>query len=68
MIWLGDALASVETAALEEAKRRAPDNAADRSTRLELMARPILENDDPDQIEAFGRELLSHAAAERAWS
>lgn len=65
MIWLGDALTSVESAVDEEVARRNPDNRADRETRLALRAFPIIDNGDPDQIEAFARELLAHAAAWR---
>ncbi|WP_267427983.1 hypothetical protein [Methylobacterium sp. GC_Met_2] len=66
MVWLGDALTSVDSAVDKEAARRLPDNSADRETRLLLRARPIIDNGDPDAIEVFARELLAHAEAERA--
>ena len=65
MQWLGDALTDVETAANDEARRRRPANADDRETRLEILAQPVIQNGDPDETEAFARELLAHAAAWR---
>jgi hypothetical protein len=64
MQWLGDALTGVESAADEEARRRQPTTRCDRETRLEMLARPIIQNGDPDEMAAFARELLDHAAAE----
>ncbi|MCJ2124777.1 hypothetical protein [Methylobacterium sp. J-077] len=66
MQWLGDALTDVETAANDEARRRRPTTSSDRETRLEMLALPVIQNGDPDQTEAFARELLAHAEAERA--
>ncbi|MCJ2093988.1 MULTISPECIES: hypothetical protein [unclassified Methylobacterium] len=66
MQWLGDALTDVETAVDKEAARRLPDNASDRETRLSMLAVQTIDNGDPEAIEAFARELLAHAAAERA--
>ena len=66
MQWLGDALTDVETAANNEARRRRPGNRSDRETRLEMLALPVIQNGDPDETEAFARELLAHAEAERA--
>ncbi|MCJ2049658.1 hypothetical protein [Methylobacterium sp. J-070] len=65
MQWLGDALTDVETAANKEARRRRPANSADRETRLEMLALPVIQNGDPDEAEAFARELSAHAEAER---
>lgn len=65
MQWLGDALTDVETAANNEARRRRPASRADRETRLEILALPVIQNGDPDETEAFARELLAHAEAER---
>jgi hypothetical protein len=65
MQWLGDALTDVETAANNEARRRIPENDADRETRLEMLALPAIQNGGPNEIEAFGRDLLAHAEAER---
>ena len=65
MQWLGDALTDVETAANNEARRRRPATSDDRETRLEMLALPVIQNGDPDEIEAFARELLAHAEAER---
>ncbi|MCJ2016880.1 hypothetical protein MKK84_05465 [Methylobacterium sp. E-065] len=65
MQWLGDALTDVETAATDEARRRPPTNRTDRETRLKILAVPIVQNGDPDETEAFARELLAHVQAER---
>lgn len=65
MQWLGDALTDVESAANDEARRRRPTTACDRETRLEMLARPTIQNGDPDQIEAFALELVGHATLER---
>jgi hypothetical protein len=65
MQWLGDALTDVETAANNEARRRTPLINADRETRLEMLALPVIQNGDPDETEAFARELLAHVEAER---
>lgn len=65
MHWLGDALTDIEAAVDKEVARRAPDTHADRETRLAMLAVPIINDGDPDAIEAFARELLDHAAAER---
>ncbi|WP_419828327.1 hypothetical protein [Methylobacterium sp.] len=66
MHWLGDALTEVESAVDREVRRRVPPNSAARETRLEMLAAPVIQNGDPEQIEAFARELLAHAEAERA--
>ncbi|MCJ2097678.1 hypothetical protein [Methylobacterium sp. E-046] len=68
MQWIGDALTDVESAAHCEARRRAPANSFDRETRLSMLAVTTLDNGDSDEIEAFARELLAHAAAERTGS
>ncbi|MCJ2070060.1 hypothetical protein MKK75_14860 [Methylobacterium sp. J-030] len=64
MQWLGDALTDVETAANDEARRRRPTTRADRETRLEMLALPVIRNGDPDETAAFARELLAHVEAE----
>ncbi|MGU3407906.1 hypothetical protein [Methylobacterium brachiatum] len=66
MHWLGDALTDVESAANKEARGRRAATAADRETRLAILAMPVVENGDPDETAAFARELLAHAEAERA--
>ncbi|MCJ2019967.1 hypothetical protein MKK84_21465 [Methylobacterium sp. E-065] len=66
MQWLGDALTDVETAAIDEARRRSPTNRTDRETRLKILAVPVIQNGDPDETEAFAHQLLAHAEAERA--
>ena len=65
MQWLGDALTDVESTVNKEVRRRRPADRNDRETRLEMLAPPVIQNGDPDQIEAFADELLAHAAAER---
>ncbi|SFN00424.1 hypothetical protein [Methylobacterium pseudosasicola] len=62
--WLGDALTDVETAAFDEARRRRPTTHADRETRLKMLARPVIQNGDPDEIAAFAGELAAHSLAE----
>jgi hypothetical protein len=64
MLWLGDALTSVESAVDKEAARRRPANPVDREIRLMMRARPIIDNGDPDEIATFAGELLAHATAE----
>ena len=66
MQWLGDALTDVESAAAGEARRRVPTDSSERETRLSMLAVTTINNGDPDEIEAFARELLAHAEAERA--
>ncbi|MCJ2055934.1 hypothetical protein MKL09_05140 [Methylobacterium sp. J-048] len=66
MQWLGDALTDVETATSAEAARRVPGNSSERGRRLSIWAASVIDNDDPKSIEAFARELLAHAEAERA--
>ena len=66
MQWLGDALTDVEREAAEEAQRRAPADSSERETRLSMLAGTTINNGDPDEIEAFARELLAHAEAERS--
>ena len=61
MQWLGDALSNVQHAANEEAKRRVAANSDDREIRWQIIARPILENDDPAEIAAFARDLRNYA-------
>ena len=65
MNWLGDALTDVESAANKEARGRQATTAADRETRLVILALPTVENGDPDKTAAFARELLAHAKAGR---
>ncbi|MCJ2064374.1 hypothetical protein MKK63_16870 [Methylobacterium sp. J-088] len=65
MRWLGDALTDVETAANEEARRRRPTTPCDRETRLSTLAATTIGNGDPDEIEAFARDLTAHAEAAR---
>lgn len=62
---LGDALTAVESAAEAEAKRRTPSGEGERETRLYMLATATIDNGDPGEIEAFARELLAHAEAER---
>ncbi|MCJ2012652.1 hypothetical protein [Methylobacterium sp. J-076] len=66
MASVGDALTAVESAAEREAHRRNPSNQAERETRLYMLAPAAIDNGAPDEIEAFARELLAHAEAERA--
>ncbi|SDO51191.1 hypothetical protein SAMN05216360_1258 [Methylobacterium phyllostachyos] len=65
MHWLGDALTDVESAVDREVAGRVAGDRSGRETRLSMRAVPIIDNGDPDAIEAFARELLDHAAAER---
>ena len=37
----------------------------DRETRLSMLAVTTIDNGDPDEIEAFARDLLAHAQTER---
>ena len=64
--WLGDALTDVESAADDEARQRRPP-ASLTTARLgwRCCRRPVIHNGDPDEIDAFARELLAHAEAER---
>ena len=62
---IGDALTEVESAAEKEAQRRTPTDRDDRETRLSMLAVTTIDNGDPDETEAFARELLAHAEAER---
>ena len=63
--WVGDALTAVESAVEKEAQRRTPTNRDDRETRLSMLAVTTIDNGDPDETEAFARDLLAHAEAER---
>ena len=63
--WIGDALTAVESAAAKEAAGRTPSDQDDREIRLSMLAVTTIDNGDPDEIEAFARELLAHAEAER---
>jgi hypothetical protein len=63
--WIGDALTAVETAVHKEARRRIRTNSTDRETRLQILALPVTQNGDDDELEAFARELLAHAVALR---
>ncbi|MGE8128926.1 hypothetical protein ACQKQD_18295 [Methylobacterium sp. NPDC080182] len=63
--WIGDALTAVETAVHEEARRRVPDGAFEREVRLQILAAPVTQNGDDDEVEAFARELLAHSVALR---
>jgi hypothetical protein len=65
MASVGDALTAVESAAEREAQRRNPSNQAERETRLFMLAPAAIDNGAPEEIEAFARELLAHAAADR---
>ena len=65
MQWLGDALTDVETAVREETQRRTPATRMDRERRLQILALPVVQNGDHDETEAFARDLLAHAKAER---
>ncbi|WP_267423164.1 hypothetical protein [Methylobacterium sp. GC_Met_2] len=65
MQWLGDALTDVETAVDRELDRRTPSDSHNREIWLTMRAWPVINDGDPDAIEAFARELLDHAAAER---
>ena len=64
--WIGDALTDVESAVNKEVRRRRPTSPVDRETRLEMLALPVIQNGDPDEAEAFARELLAHVESERA--
>jgi hypothetical protein len=63
--WLGDALTAVETAVHMEARRRTPASVFEREIRLQILAVPVTQNGDDEELEAFARELLSHALALR---
>ena len=63
--WIGDALTVVESAAAKEAAGRTPSGQDDRESRLSMLAVTTIDNGDPDEIEAFARDLLAHAQAER---
>ena len=65
MQWLGDALTDVESAAAGEARRRELTDSSERETCLSMLAVTTINNGDPYEIEAFARELLAHAEAER---
>ena len=65
LLWLGDALTDVETAVDRELDRRTPSDSHNREIWLTMRAWPVISDGDPDAIEAFARELLDHAAAER---
>lgn len=62
---LGDALTAVEYAAEREAERRSAGRLCDRKTRLYTLAPSVIDNEDPDELEAFAHELLDHATAQR---
>jgi hypothetical protein len=64
MIWLSDALGEVSFEAEKEAQRRTPTNSDERGTRLSMLAVATIDNDDPDIVAEFARELADHAAAE----
>ncbi|GJE13280.1 hypothetical protein [Methylobacterium longum] len=66
MQWIGDALTDVESAVNKEVRRRRPTSPVDRETQLEMLTPPVIQNGDPDEAEAFARELLAHAEAKRA--
>lgn len=65
MQWLGDALTDVETTAHNEARRRTPSHPMDRETRLQILARPTIQNGSTDETETLARELLAWVQAER---
>ncbi len=62
---LGDALTAVEYAAEREAERRSAGRRCDRKTRLYTLAPSVIDNEDPDELEAFAHELLDYATAQR---
>ena len=64
MQWLGDALAEVEGAAVNEARSRTPAATSDREARLYLLARSTIDDGSPDEAEAFARELMALVATE----
>ena len=64
MQWLGDALTDVEAATNDEARCRSPGDSSEREARLEMLALPVIQDGDPDEISAFAGELLAHALAE----
>ena len=66
MTVLGDALTEVETACIDEARRRAPTGRDEREIQFQLLALPVIQNGDLDEVEAFSRDLAAFAAAERA--
>ncbi|TXN52401.1 hypothetical protein [Methylobacterium sp. WL2] len=66
MQWLGEALADVADATRKEVQRRQPETPSDRETRLTILSRPVIQNGDPDETEAFARDLAAHVEAERA--
>ncbi|MCJ2023970.1 hypothetical protein [Methylobacterium sp. J-067] len=57
--WVSNALCAVLTEAVDEARRRAPDNSDDRVARLSMICAATLDNEDPAEIQAFARELLA---------
>lgn len=57
--WVSNALCAVFTEAVDEARRRAPDNSDDRVARLSMICAATLDNEDPAEIQAFARELLA---------
>lgn len=63
--WVGDALTAVESAVHREARRRVPVNDFEREIRLQILALPVTQNGDDNEVEAFARELLAHAIALR---
>ena len=66
MQWLRDALSNMQHAANEEARRRLPTNSNDREIRWKIIARPVLENDDPAEIASFARDLREYAKQQGA--
>ena len=66
MQWLGEALADVADATRKEVQRRQPETPGDRETRLTILSRPVIQNGDRDETEAFARDLVAHVETERA--
>ncbi|MBE7203713.1 MAG: hypothetical protein INR70_38780, partial [Parafilimonas terrae] len=64
--WLSDAMGFVVNAAEHEARGREPGTEADQATRLAMLTQNTIENGEPAEIAQIARELLAHAAAERA--
>ncbi|NEU13558.1 hypothetical protein G3T14_15670 [Methylobacterium sp. BTF04] len=56
-------LADVIGACQREARQRVDTMGDDREVRAQMLARAIVENDDPDEMRAFARELVAMAEA-----
>lgn len=64
--WINDALVGVIEAAVQELRGRKPANRFERDQRLAALTEMTINNGDPNETEAFARELLAHAETERA--